>query len=44
MFLIWVYYSSQIFLFGAEFTRVHARRFADARQLRVPAGASPGEA
>jgi membrane protein len=23
--LTWVYYSSQILLFGAEFTRVHAR-------------------
>jgi membrane protein len=27
LFLIWVYYSAQIFLFGAEFTRVYARRF-----------------
>jgi membrane protein len=25
--LLWVYYSSQILLFGAEFTRVHAERF-----------------
>lgn len=25
--LIWVYYSAQIFFFGAEFTRVYARRF-----------------
>ena len=25
--LLWVYYSSQILLFGAEFTRVYARRF-----------------
>jgi membrane protein len=25
--LLWVYYSSQIFLFGAEFTRVYANRF-----------------
>lgn len=26
--LIWVYYSSQIVLMGAEFTRVHAKRYA----------------
>lgn len=25
--LVWVYYSAQIFLFGAEFTEVYARRF-----------------
>lgn len=25
--LLWVYYSAQIFLFGAEFTQVYARRF-----------------
>jgi len=25
--LVWVYYSAQIFLFGAEFTQVYARRF-----------------
>jgi hypothetical protein len=25
--LVWVYYSSQILLFGAEFTQVHAKRF-----------------
>ena len=24
--LLWVYYSAQIMLFGAEFTQVHARR------------------
>lgn len=27
MVLLWVYYSAQIFLFGAEFTQVHARRY-----------------
>lgn len=27
VFLIWVYYSAQIFLFGAEFTAVYARRY-----------------
>ena len=26
--LIWVYYSAQIFLLGAEFTWVYARTFA----------------
>ena len=35
--LVWVYYSSLIFLFGAEFTRIHSRRF---REGRAPA--SPG--
>ncbi len=25
--LVWVYYSAQLFFFGAEFTRVYARRF-----------------
>jgi membrane protein len=27
MFLLWVYYSAHIFLFGAELTKVYARRF-----------------
>lgn len=27
MFLLWVYYSAHIFLFGAELTRVYAKRF-----------------
>jgi membrane protein len=27
MFLLWVYYSAQIFLFGAEFTQVYAKRY-----------------
>jgi len=34
MLLIWVYYSAQIVLFGAEFTHVYARR-------RGVAGAAP---
>jgi membrane protein len=29
--LIWVYYSAQIFIFGAEFTKVFARRFGSLR-------------
>lgn len=35
--LIWIYYSSLIFLLGAELTRVHSRRY---REGRAPA--SPG--
>jgi membrane protein len=35
--LVWIYYSSLIFLLGAEFTRVHSRRYRDGR-----APASPG--
>lgn len=35
--LVWVYYSSLIFLLGAEFTRVHSRRY---REGMAPA--SPG--
>ncbi|MEG3440418.1 YhjD/YihY/BrkB family envelope integrity protein, partial [Pannus brasiliensis CCIBt3594] len=27
VFLLWVYYSAQIFFFGAEFTQVYARRY-----------------
>lgn len=29
--LVWVYYSAQIFLFGAEFTRTYAHRFGSMR-------------
>lgn len=42
--LLWVYYSSLIFLFGAEFTRVHSRQFRASRAkpeegaVRVPEG------
>ena len=35
--LVWVYYSTQIVLFGAEFTRVCAERFG--RRLRPMEGA-----
>jgi membrane protein len=35
--LVWIYYSSLIFLLGAEFTRVHSRRYREGR-----AKASPG--
>lgn len=37
VFLVWVYYSAQIVLFGAEFTHVYARRFGS---LRVEAPAA----
>lgn len=30
--LVWVYYSAQIFLLGAEFTKVYAHRFGSQRQ------------
>ncbi|MEP7182288.1 MAG: YihY/virulence factor BrkB family protein [Betaproteobacteria bacterium] len=32
--LLWVYYSAQIFFFGAEFTRQYALRFGSLRQYR----------
>ncbi len=31
--LVWVYYSAQIFLLGAEFTKVYAHRFGSRRHL-----------
>jgi membrane protein len=41
--LLWTYYSSLIFFFGAELTRVHSRQFRSLRQpeegaVRVPEG------
>jgi membrane protein len=45
--LLWVYYSSLVFLFGAEFTRVHSRRFRsrparpEPGAVRVPEGTVP---
>jgi membrane protein len=44
--LLWVYYSSLIFFFGAEFTRIHSRQFRDGKAkpepgaVRVPEGAT----
>ncbi|MBW4438000.1 MAG: YihY/virulence factor BrkB family protein [Pleurocapsa minor GSE-CHR-MK-17-07R] len=32
--LLWIYYSAQILLFGAEFTQVYARRYGSLRDLR----------
>jgi len=37
--VVWVYWSAQIFLLGAEFTRVYARRCGSLRGL---AAAPPG--
>ena len=34
--LVWVYYSAQIFLFGAEFTKVYARRHGSKRGTAGP--------
>jgi membrane protein len=41
--LVWVYYSAQIFLLGAEFTWVYAKTFGSRRHDRAdaPASASP---
>jgi membrane protein len=30
--LVWIYYSAQLFFFGAEFTKVYARRFGSHKQ------------
>ena len=37
LFMVWVYYSAQIFLIGAEFTWVYAHEFGSRRNMRVPA-------
>jgi membrane protein len=34
--LLWVYYSAQIFLFGAEFTWVYAHRYGSRRGQPLP--------
>ena len=34
--LLWVYYSAQIFLFGAEFTWVYSHRFGSRKGERMP--------
>lgn len=36
--LLWVYYSAQIFLLGAEFTWVYAHRYGSLKGRRAPAG------
>jgi len=41
--LVWVYYSAQIFLYGAEFTKVYARRYGSLRRMdRPPLAPGPG--
>ena len=37
--LVWLYYSAQIFLLGAEFTWVYAHRFGSLRGTRAPTAA-----
>ena len=39
--LVWVYYSAQVFLMGAEFTWVYARTFGSMRDLVVPSHGQP---
>jgi membrane protein len=34
--LLWVYYSAQVFLFGAEFTWVYCHRFGSRRGQPLP--------
>jgi membrane protein len=41
---VWVYYSAQIFLLGAEFTWVFARTFGSQRHLQAPTATAPDEA
>jgi membrane protein len=38
--LVWVYYSTQIFLFGAEFTRVYAYRYGSYKGKQPPEAAA----
>jgi membrane protein len=38
--LVWIYYSAQIFLLGAEFTRAFAKRFGSHAEAEPPAGGS----
>jgi membrane protein len=33
--LVWVYYSAQVFLFGAEFTRAYTNRFGSKSHLVI---------
>ena len=41
---VWVYYSAQIFLVGAEFTWVYARTFGSMRETGAAEGATPAAA
>jgi membrane protein len=40
--MLWVYYSAQIFLFGAEFTWVYANTFGSRREVAKAEGTLPG--
>jgi membrane protein len=40
--LLWVYYSAQIFLFGAEFTWVYSHRYGSRKGLAPVHEANPG--
>ena len=40
--LVWVYYSAQIFLLGAEFTWIYARTFGSMRNLPATLAAKTG--
>ena len=40
--MVWVYYSSQIFLFGAEFTWVYANTYGSRRDIAKKEGTVPG--
>ena len=42
--LVWVYYSAQIFLLGAEFTKVYAHRYGSRRGLPQPSQAERTQA
>jgi membrane protein len=39
---VWVYYSAQIFLLGAEFTWIYARTFGSMRDMQTELGAKTG--
>ena len=40
--MVWVYYSAQIFLFGAEFTWVYANLYGSRREIAKKEGTVPG--
>ena len=42
--MVWVYYSTQIFLFGAEFTWVYANVYGSRREIAAKEGTLPGMA
>lgn len=37
LFLVWIYYSAQLFFLGAEFTKVYARNYGSHRRVSPPA-------